>query len=665
LGGSYSNHYEYDNLYRLIHAEGNSGNQYTLDMAYSPNGKILHKTQTAKYSLNGSNYSATVDNNYSYFSETNQLNTINNNGKPYFKWDANGNMLAQFSENGARYHCWDEENRLMAFTDEKTFGYYLYDAGGQRAYKLSGVMGKANINGYQYGQPKPEMATLYASAYLVATPKSYTKHYYAGNDRIVSKIGGGGLSDIKDPIGNWQEKQEQEHDLYKKLWIDCLTSFEPEMHGEVMLYKLHDYTAVQYTEKELYFYHPDHLGSAAWITDKDGKAIQHLQYLPFGEPRIDQRTASWNTMFTFSGKERDEESSYSYFGARYYDSDISIWLSVDPRASSYPGLTPYNYCMNSPVMYTDPNGEFWVPILVGAIVGTVMGACQGYLVADAKGATGWAMFGYIMGGATIGAAAGAASGAAGGAVGSALATAGVGGFAGGAVSGGIAGAVGGFMNGAGMAALSGQSFGNSLLAGLKGAGIGMAAGIVMGGLMGGLDALKSGGRFLDGATVESTVLTPNQKISEVGQRGDYNCFPASAEAVDKSFEGFLTQEEIRNFEGLGGDPWTDALNAQKGWKTYCSKTGHIYGDETPGINSPSNILSKMQDNYRVSINTRIAESDIGHTVVMQRIESQTITKVNGNVIQQKLYYIMNPDGGYIAPITEQTIVNSYRIFYIK
>jgi RHS repeat-associated protein len=58
----------------------------------------------------------------------------------------------------------------------------------------------------------------------------------------------------------------------------------------------------------------------------------------------------------------------SRFGARYYDSDLSIWLSVDPRASSYPGLTPYNYCANSPVMYTDPNGEslkWWQGLLIG------------------------------------------------------------------------------------------------------------------------------------------------------------------------------------------------------------------------------------------------------------------------------------------------------------
>jgi RHS repeat-associated protein len=109
-------------------------------------------------------------------------------------------------------------------------------------------------------------------------------------------------------------------------------------------------------ETDLYFSHPDHLGSASWITDTSGDAIQHLQYLPFGETVLDQRTTEWNTRYSFSAKEKDEESGYSYFGARYYDSELSIWLSVDPMAAKYPGLTPYNYCAGNPMILVDPNG---------------------------------------------------------------------------------------------------------------------------------------------------------------------------------------------------------------------------------------------------------------------------------------------------------------------
>ena len=64
--------------------------------------------------------------------------------------------------------------------------------------------------------------------------------------------------------------------------------------------------------------------------------------------------------FTFSAKEKDTETGFSYFGSRYYNSDLSIWLSVDPMASKYPSLSPYSYCANNPIKLVDPNGEDWI-----------------------------------------------------------------------------------------------------------------------------------------------------------------------------------------------------------------------------------------------------------------------------------------------------------------
>ena len=65
--------------------------------------------------------------------------------------------------------------------------------------------------------------------------------------------------------------------------------------------------------------------------------------------------------YTFSAKERDSETGLSYFGSRYYSSDLSIWLSVDPMSDKYPSLSPYSYCANNPVKVVDPNGEeIWI-----------------------------------------------------------------------------------------------------------------------------------------------------------------------------------------------------------------------------------------------------------------------------------------------------------------
>ncbi len=83
-------------------------------------------------------------------------------------------------------------------------------------------------------------------------------------------------------------------------------------------------------------------------------------------PNLDQHPRS-NGTYIFSAKERDPETGYSYFGSRYYSSDLSIWLSVDPMSDKYPSLSPYVYCADNPVRLVDPNGNFpIIPFLIKA-----------------------------------------------------------------------------------------------------------------------------------------------------------------------------------------------------------------------------------------------------------------------------------------------------------
>ena len=96
-------------------------------------------------------------------------------------------------------------------------------------------------------------------------------------------------------------------------------------------------------EKMQFYYHPDHLGSSSYITNLDGEVSQHIEYVPFGEVFIEERNNTWNTPYLFNAKEFDKETGLYYYGARYMDPKISMWLGVDPMAEKYPNLTAVSY----------------------------------------------------------------------------------------------------------------------------------------------------------------------------------------------------------------------------------------------------------------------------------------------------------------------------------
>jgi len=115
------------------------------------------------------------------------------------------------------------------------------------------------------------------------------------------------------------------------------------------------------TVELIYFYHPDYLGSVEFVTDMRGEPYQFFLNTPWGE-NIENQFArnytAFSSRFRFNGKEWDEETGNFYYGARYYDPKVSIWLSVDPLAGEAPHLTPYRFSFNNPLNVVDPNGLF-------------------------------------------------------------------------------------------------------------------------------------------------------------------------------------------------------------------------------------------------------------------------------------------------------------------
>ena len=101
----------------------------------------------------------------------------------------------------------------------------------------------------------------------------------------------------------------------------------------------------------------------------------HNDYYPYVEVLREYNNSSANEKYKSTGKERDGESGLDCFGARYYDSGVGRWLAVDPMADKYPGWSPYNYCANNPVKYTDPDGRLFIidDFIVGLVSGLISG----------------------------------------------------------------------------------------------------------------------------------------------------------------------------------------------------------------------------------------------------------------------------------------------------
>src|SRR6202008_1609838 len=106
-----------------------------------------------------------------------------------------------------------------------------------------------------------------------------------------------------------------------------------------------------------HYYFSDHLGSASIITNADGTTIeQEADYYPYGGER--SLTAVPNN-YKFTGKKRDSESSFHYFGARHYGGTTGRFLTTDPIGGELDNpqtLNRYAYVQNNPLKYTDPTG---------------------------------------------------------------------------------------------------------------------------------------------------------------------------------------------------------------------------------------------------------------------------------------------------------------------
>ena len=429
-GGRMSHAYTYDGLYRLVSATGtytgadSKSASYTLAMGYDNMHRIKSKSQHLtqdNVQFNGT-LNVGYDLSYTYGTEAGKKfqlasvkdvnyrteetpgdNNIENNH--VYLYDKNGNLVYVntgrmmkdgHNEVGTRERklIWDEENRLLAVDDNGFVSNYWYDADGERTVKTSGESDQVYVNGvFSGGSTNTAKFSLYVSPYLVANQGGrYTKHIYAGSQRIVSKVGdfasyGSDPRRIEYAGANtdglsvnykakYAAQQQVIKDNYKTFDVpyngtdndnyadgEGFCCNDGSMEAAVAQARKAQAHAVAKSFKDpdnyenlQFFYHPDHLGSSSFITNLEGEVVQHIEYVPFGEVFIEERNSVWNTPYLFNAKEFDEETGMYYYGARYYEPRLSLWMSTDPMEEKYPDYSTYIYAAQNPIAYSDPTG---------------------------------------------------------------------------------------------------------------------------------------------------------------------------------------------------------------------------------------------------------------------------------------------------------------------
>jgi RHS repeat-associated protein len=357
-----ANSFTYDALYQLISATGREHAGLGMDMQRDNNdipflqpvpennnaGAVRNYTENYTYDTCGNLLSlqhlaagATWTQRYQYQYQVNPADKTNRLSATSLPGDApgvfsglyaygggqdhglHGNMTAMPHLSSAGSMAWDFMDRLSSVNlGGGGTAYYTYGLGGGRARKVIERQGGKILERIYLGAVE-----IYRERQGVAAPtlERYTLH-------------------IADNSGRFARVDTKT--------IDTNNS-DP---GNAL-----DAPAIRYQ-------YANHLGSAMLETDGNGNIVSYEEYHPFGTSsyRVCQTADDLSLKrYRFSGKERDDETGFYYFGARYYAAWLGRWTSSDP-AGFVDGFNLYKYCSNNPVMFHDPNGmedkDFRMPI---------------------------------------------------------------------------------------------------------------------------------------------------------------------------------------------------------------------------------------------------------------------------------------------------------------
>ncbi len=334
-----------------------------------------------------------------------------------YGYDEKGNIATVVdTKNGITHsYTYDHLDRLLTAIGAGNNPYnetYTYD-------RIGNITFKTGVGSYTYNYgSKPH-------AVQTAGPFTFT---YDANGNMTSRTGGGETITISSQNWNYDNKPTQiqkgtatitftydgNGQRVKKVSPNQTVYYFGELYekrnevGIIHVFANNQRIASVRSDGTTQFYHTNHLGSASVITDSNGNRKEQIEYYPFGTYRaVGDPNGTYDfdpdfpdVYYTYTGQEDDDDLGLYNFRARLYDPLLGRFISPDrlvPDPSNPQSLNRFTYCLNNPLIYTDPSGEFFAEIFA-AIVSVV--TSKAFLTATA----------YIAGGAALGAATSAATG---------------------------------------------------------------------------------------------------------------------------------------------------------------------------------------------------------------------------------------------------------------
>jgi RHS repeat-associated protein len=271
------------------------------------------------------------------YDNTDQVTTVSGSNSEGYTYDKNGNRINAGYVTGSG-------NRLLS---DGTYT-YDYDAEGNRTRRTNLLTQAVDLYTWDY---RNRLTSIVSKTSITGTVTQTVGYEYDVDDQRVKKT-------VDGVVENYFIDRNQ-------------IAFVTDGGGNETFHYLYglnvDQVLAQDSSTGMLWTLADRLGSIDLLTDEDGVVVDKRSFDSFGRV-LNQTNPSVSFRYGYTARELDLESGLHYYRARYYDSNVGRFISVDPMGFEAGDTNLYRYVSNNSTNANDPTG-MWLNFAIGAAIG--------------------------------------------------------------------------------------------------------------------------------------------------------------------------------------------------------------------------------------------------------------------------------------------------------